>query len=90
MHLTQVLADGSNTEEQGHQRALRHAEGTLLRPACSGSTCRVQTSIAAVQAKLAKLRRELLEPGSGTGAGGGGKGEGFDVSHYHFVLWNVE
>lgn len=30
------------------------------------------------QAKLAKLRRELLEPG--TGAGGGGKGEGFDVN----------
>jgi hypothetical protein len=27
-----------------------------------------------VQAKLAKLRRELLEPG--TGGGGGGKGEG--------------
>ena len=33
-----------------------------------------------VQAKLAKLRRELLEPGSGSGAGGGGKGEGFDVN----------
>ena len=32
------------------------------------------------QAKLAKLRRELLEPGSGSGAGGGGKGEGFDVN----------
>ena len=28
-----------------------------------------------VQAKLAKLRRELLEPGTG-GGGGGGKGEG--------------
>ena len=33
-----------------------------------------------LQAKLAKLRRELLEPGSGSGAGGGGKGEGFDVN----------
>ena len=31
-----------------------------------------------MQAKLAKLRRELLEPGTGSGAGGG-KGEGFDV-----------
>ena len=30
------------------------------------------------QAKLAKLRRELLEPSSG--AGGGGKGDGFDVN----------
>jgi 50S ribosome-binding GTPase len=30
------------------------------------------------QAKLAKLRRELLEPS--TGSGGGGKGEGFDVN----------
>ena len=29
---------------------------------------------------MAKLRRELLEPGSGSGAGGGGKGEGFDVN----------
>ncbi len=28
-----------------------------------------------VQAKLAKLRRELLEPGTGA-SGGGGKGEG--------------
>ena len=31
------------------------------------------------QAKLAKLRRELLEP-SGAGAGGGGRGDGFDVT----------
>lgn len=31
-----------------------------------------------LKAKLAKLRRELLEPG--TGSGGGGKGEGFDVN----------
>lgn len=31
-----------------------------------------------VQAKLAKLRRELLEPSSG--GGGGGKGEGFEVN----------
>ncbi|CAK0750854.1 Developmentally-regulated G-protein 3 [Coccomyxa viridis] len=31
-----------------------------------------------LKAKLAKLRRELLEPS--TGAGGGGKGEGFDVN----------
>ncbi|BDA46324.1 Developmentally-regulated GTP-binding protein 1 [Coccomyxa sp. Obi] len=31
-----------------------------------------------LKAKLAKLRRELLEPG--TGGGGGGKGEGFDVN----------
>lgn len=29
-----------------------------------------------LQAKLAKLRRELLDPTSGSGAGGGGKGEG--------------
>ncbi len=29
-----------------------------------------------LQAKLAKLRRELLEPSTGAGAGGGGKGEG--------------
>ena len=31
-----------------------------------------------LKAKLAKLRRELLEPSAG--AGGGGKGEGFDVN----------
>lgn len=31
-----------------------------------------------LKAKLAKLRRELLEPSSGSG--GGGKGEGFDVN----------
>lgn len=30
-----------------------------------------------LKAKLAKLRRELIEPKSG---GGGGKGEGFDVA----------
>ena len=29
------------------------------------------------KAKLAKLRRELLEP---SGGGGGGKGDGFDVN----------
>lgn len=34
------------------------------------------TSACTVQAKLAKLRRELLEPSTGAGAGGGGKGEG--------------
>ena len=32
-----------------------------------------------VQAKLAKLRRELLEPSSGSG--GGGKGEGAQRSY---------
>ena len=40
----------------------------LLTPCCPVNT----------QAKLAKLRRELLEPSSG--AGGGGKGDGFDVN----------
>lgn len=33
-------------------------------------------SCVAMQAKLAKLRRELLEP---SGGGGGGGGAGFDV-----------
>lgn len=34
-----------------------------------------------LQAKLAKLRRELLDPQSAaSGAGGGGRGEGFDVN----------
>ncbi|CAL5227763.1 g10783 [Coccomyxa viridis] len=33
-----------------------------------------------LKAKLAKLRRELLEPGAGAAGGGGGKGEGFDVN----------
>lgn len=34
------------------------------------------------QAKLAKLRRDLLDPTSamGGGGGGGGRGEGFDVN----------
>ena len=33
------------------------------------------------QAKLAKLRRELLDPAaSGGGGGGGGRGDGFDVN----------
>ena len=30
-----------------------------------------------LQAKLAKLRRELLEPSTGAGGGGKGEGEGF-------------
>lgn len=34
-----------------------------------------------LQAKLAKLRRELLEPSAGAGAGGGGKGEGINTVH---------
>lgn len=34
-----------------------------------------------MQAKLAKLRRDLLDPtGPGGGGGGGGRGEGFDVN----------
>lgn len=35
-----------------------------------------------LQAKLAKLRRDLLDPQSSAngGAGGGGRGEGFDVN----------
>ncbi|KAA6417886.1 MAG: hypothetical protein FRX49_12119, partial [Trebouxia sp. A1-2] len=36
--------------------------------------------LGSLKAKLAKLRRELLEPSTGAGAGGGGKGEGFDVN----------
>lgn len=32
------------------------------------------------QAKLAKLRRELLDPAAGGGGGGGGRGDGFDVN----------
>ncbi|MEW5306315.1 MAG: hypothetical protein WDW38_007125 [Sanguina aurantia] len=35
--------------------------------------------LGSLKAKLAKLRREILEPSSGAGAGGG-KGEGFDVT----------
>jgi len=35
-----------------------------------------QSNSILLQAKLAKLRRELLEPSTGAGAGGGGKGEG--------------
>lgn len=35
--------------------------------------------LGSLKAKLAKLRRELLEPSTGAGAGGG-KGEGFDVN----------
>lgn len=34
----------------------------------------------AVQAKLAKLRRDLLDPQASGGGGGGGRGEGFDVN----------
>ena len=33
-----------------------------------------------LKAKLAKLRRELLDPASGGGGGGGGRGDGFDVN----------
>ena len=33
-----------------------------------------------LKAKLAKLRRELLDPSSGGGGGGGGRGDGFDVN----------
>lgn len=39
-----------------------------------GSTLAGRIGCCSVQAKLAKLRRELLEPSSGSG--GGGKGEG--------------
>ena len=42
-------------------------------------TCFHPPSTLIFQAKLAKLRRELLEP-SGTGSGGGGRGDGFDVT----------
>ena len=41
------------------------------------AACKSQGNVR-VQAKLAKLRRELIEPSSGSG--GGGKGEG-DTSH---------
>lgn len=33
-----------------------------------------------LQAKLAKLRRDLLDPQASGGGGGGGRGEGFDVN----------
>jgi uncharacterized protein len=32
-----------------------------------------------VKAKIAKLKREILEGGDGKGGGGGGGGRGFDV-----------
>ena len=36
-----------------------------------------------LQAKLAKLRRELLEPSTGGGGGGKGEGEGLgSASHF--------
>lgn len=41
-------------------------------------------SCVATQAKLAKLRRELLEP---SGGGGGGGGAGFDVQKG--ALWSA-
>ena len=48
------------------------AAGPLQSPLIPFKAC------ACMQAKLAKLRRELLEPsgGSGAGGGGGGRGEG--------------
>ena len=46
-------------------------------PAAAKHACYMfDTPRCALQAKLAKLRRELLEPSTGAGAGGGGKGEG--------------
>eukprot|EP01026_Neomeris_dumetosa_P008337 TRINITY_DN1265_c1_g1_i10.p1 TRINITY_DN1265_c1_g1~~TRINITY_DN1265_c1_g1_i10.p1 ORF type:complete len:370 (-),score=59.67 TRINITY_DN1265_c1_g1_i10:187-1296(-) len=38
-----------------------------------------ESHLGMLKAKLAKLRKELIEPSTGKG-GGGGKGEGFDVS----------
>lgn len=53
-----------NTGASGVPPAANHACHMFSTPRC------------ALQAKLAKLRRELLEPSTGAGAGGGGKGEG--------------
>lgn len=39
------------------------------------SNCLVSLPSCTLQAKLAKLRRELLEPSKGAGGGGGGEGE---------------
>ena len=55
---------GLKTGTSGVSAAANHACYMLSSPRC------------ALQAKLAKLRRELLEPSTGAGAGGGGKGEG--------------
>jgi ribosome-interacting GTPase 1 len=73
--------------------APRRAAQPLVRaPVCAGKTLRGRQPCVArgcalplsharlalrVQAKLAKLRREILEPSK---VGGGGKGEGFDVT----------
>jgi len=48
----------------------------------SGCWCLQATSghLGMLKAKLAKLRRELLDPASGGGGGGGGRGDGFDVN----------
>ena len=60
-----------NKATSGHLGMLKaRARAAAACPACADST-RPQ------QAKLAKLRREILEPSKGAGAG---KGEGFDVT----------
>jgi len=54
-------------------------------------SCRDQVALAdlgIVQAKLAKLRRELLEPS--TGAGGGGKGKVMLAMSYRMLACKVE
>jgi hypothetical protein len=73
--------DGSHPEEQGDVLYVVSAPPgtpgpfthTVPRHACSTD------HLGTLKAKLAKLRRELLEPSKG-GAGAGGKGEGFDVT----------
>ncbi|KAI5405179.1 Developmentally-regulated G-protein 3 [Lathyrus oleraceus] len=78
-HLLQMgesrgFPDGKDSKEQGYCSSFRVTEGILI-DLCSDMF--LPTTFPIFEAKLAKLRRELLTP---TTKGGGGAGEGFDVT----------
>ena len=70
--MTYASPDGQNAEEQGDLFSSGHGSTTQSCP----PTERTNACPGQLKAKLAKLKRELLEPSSG----GGGAGVGFDVA----------
>lgn len=81
-----LIADGQDSKEQGYCPSLGFTEGEcncllysdfFIYGSLRTDPDTIGYSLVCCQAKLAKLRRDLLEP---TTKGGGGAGEGFDVT----------